>query len=64
VSAPFDAKYALMNTSWVKLVFCVVVNVLRHVFIKNGKRSRINWVSAATWNFVVLDSPQFVVLLP
>ena len=47
-----------------ELVFGVVVNVLRHVRIKNGQRSRIGWVSTAARNFAVLDSPKFVVLLP
>jgi hypothetical protein len=47
-----------------ELIFCVVVNILRHVCIENRKRGGVEYASASAWNFAVLDSAEFVVLLP
>ena len=47
-----------------ELVLGVIVNVLRHIGIKDRNGSRKCWIPAPTGNFVVLDAREFVVLLP
>src|SRR5260221_11766555 len=46
------------------LIFGVVVNVLGHVSIKERDGGGVGWTSTSSGDFVVLDSPEFVVLLP
>src|SRR3954463_14920351 len=47
-----------------ELIFRVVMDVLRHVFIKDGKRSRIGRVSGTARDLLILYPSKFVVLLP
>src|SRR5258708_37402973 len=46
------------------LIFSVVVNVLGHVSIKKRDGGGVGWTSTSSGDFAVLDSPEFVVLLP
>jgi hypothetical protein len=46
------------------LVVGVVVNVLGEVAVEDLKFGGVDWVSAAPGDFTVLDSSEFVVLLP
>src|SRR4029077_14389471 len=46
------------------LIFSVVVNVLGHVRIEKRNGGGVGWTSTASGDFAVLDSPEFVVLLP
>src|ERR1700676_2703363 len=46
------------------LIFSVVVNILGHVCIKKRNGSGIGGTSTASGDLAVLDSPEFVVLLP
>ena len=47
-----------------QLIFGVVVDILRHVCIEDRESSSVDRISASPWNFAVLDSTEFVVLLP
>src|SRR6266404_568324 len=46
------------------LIFGVVVNVLGHVSIKKRDGGGVGGTSTSAGDFAVLDSPEFVVLLP
>src|SRR4029077_11877174 len=46
------------------LIFSVVVNVLGHVRIEKRNGGGVGGTSTASGDFAVLDSPEFVVLLP
>src|SRR5260370_4212776 len=46
------------------LIFSVVVNILGHVRVKKRSGGGVGWTSTASGDFAVLDSPEFVVLLP
>src|SRR5882757_2349366 len=47
-----------------KLVFSIVVDILRHVPIQDLKCSRVRRTPTSPWNLTVLDSSEFVVLYP
>ena len=47
-----------------QLVFGIVVNVLRHVFVQLLQGFGIGCIAAPAGNFVVLDASELVVLLP
>src|ERR1700686_2038251 len=46
------------------LIFSVVVNILGHVRIKKPNGGGVGRTSPSSGDFAVLDSPEFVVLLP
>jgi len=46
------------------LIVGVIVNVLRHVPIEDLNGGGIGWAPFSPWDFGVLDSAEFVVLLP
>src|SRR5258708_40088146 len=46
------------------LIFSVVVNILGHVCIKKRNGSGVGGTSTSSGDFAVLDSAEFVVLLP
>src|ERR1700674_4947215 len=46
------------------LIFSVVVNILGHVRINKRNGAGIGLTSTSSGDFAVLDSPEFVVLLP
>ena len=46
------------------LIVGVVVDVLVHVLVQHRKGSGIGRIPGSPWDFVVLDSAEFVVLLP
>src|SRR5207302_7954229 len=47
-----------------ELVLCVVVDVLRHVFVEDFERFRVGRVAAAARHLAVLHAAELVVLLP
>src|SRR5438034_3600721 len=46
------------------LIVGVVVDVLVHVLVQHRKGSGIGWISGSAGDFGILDSAEFVVLLP
>jgi hypothetical protein len=46
------------------LIVGIVVNILREVFVQHFKGSSVSWIPSFPWDFVILDSPEFVVLYP
>src|SRR5437762_11993828 len=46
------------------LIVGVVVDVLVHVLVQHRKGSGVGWISGSAGDFGVLDSAEFVVLLP
>ncbi len=47
-----------------ELILGIVVDILGHVSIQHLKFSDVGCTPASPWNFAVLDTSQFVVLLP
>src|SRR5262249_17907996 len=47
-----------------ELILSVIVNILGHVTVQILKGSCILWIPAPPRNFAILDSSEFVVLLP
>src|SRR3981081_360399 len=46
------------------LIFSIVVNVLGHIPVKKRNGAGVSGTSASSGDFAVLNSPEFVVLLP
>ncbi len=46
------------------LIFGIVMNVLAHVAIERQEGRRVGWTPATSGNFAVMNSSEFVVLLP
>ena len=47
-----------------EFIIGVVVDVYRHVLVKDFQGRGVIWITAAAWNLAVLDSTEFVVLDP
>jgi hypothetical protein len=62
--ALFETRYALMKVKWVISSSGIVMDVLGHVRIENRKGSGVGWIPSPSWDFAVLDSSEFIVLLP
>ena len=46
------------------LIIGVVMDVISHLILNSLQRFDIGWVPMATWDFLVLDASEFVVLNP
>jgi hypothetical protein len=46
------------------LIVSVVVDVLGHVAVEVLKILGVFWISTSPWEFAILDSSKFVILLP
>jgi len=54
----------LMKNFVSQLILGIVVDVLVHVAIKDLKRGGVEWTPGSSWDFAILDSSEFVILLP
>jgi hypothetical protein len=41
---------------------CIVVDILGHIRVQHRKSGSIGWVSASTWDLVIWNTSEFVVL--
>jgi hypothetical protein len=59
-----SANTHLAESSSYVVPFCIVVDILGHIRVQRRKGGSIGWVSASTWDLVIWNTSEFVVLHP